>query len=85
MARKGPDYAAPVRRILVALLVLVLLGIFLFWQIDSPRAERMRVFKRWYLTGLEPVAERTLPHKGEFTFPFLLKVIANVIQNRTLS
>ncbi|HRL99840.1 MAG TPA: hypothetical protein PLE22_10400, partial [Acidovorax sp.] len=30
------------RRILVALLVLLLLGIFLFWQIDSPRAERMR-------------------------------------------
>ncbi|ARC35615.1 rod shape-determining protein MreC [Paracoccus yeei] len=42
MARKGPGYAAPVRRILVALLVLLLLGIFLFWQIDSPRAERMR-------------------------------------------
>lgn len=42
MARKGPDYAAPVRRILVALLVLVLLVVFLFWQIDSPRAERMR-------------------------------------------
>ena len=42
MARKGPDYAAPVRRILVSLLVLVLLAVFLFWQIDSPRAERMR-------------------------------------------
>ncbi|WP_347266351.1 rod shape-determining protein MreC [Paracoccus sp. (in: a-proteobacteria)] len=42
MARKGPDYAAPVRRILVSLLVLVLLSVFLFWQIDSPRAERMR-------------------------------------------
>ena len=33
-----------------------------------PRAERMRIFKKWYLTGLEPVAERTLPHKGEFHF-----------------
>ena len=42
MARKGPDFAAPVRRILVALLVLVLLAVFLFWKIDSPRAERMR-------------------------------------------
>lgn len=42
MARKGPDYAAPVRRILVSLLVLALLSLFLFWQIDSPRAERMR-------------------------------------------
>lgn len=28
-----------------------------------PRAERMRIFKKWYLTGLEPVAERTLPQK----------------------
>ncbi|KAJ5603211.1 hypothetical protein N7537_006167 [Penicillium hordei] len=29
----------------------------------KPRAERMRVLKRWYLTGLEQVAERTLPQK----------------------
>ncbi|PLB46066.1 negative regulator of COPII vesicle formation [Aspergillus steynii IBT 23096] len=29
----------------------------------KPRAQRMRVFKKWYLTGLEPVAERTLPQK----------------------
>ncbi|KAJ6072414.1 hypothetical protein N7467_010499 [Penicillium canescens] len=29
----------------------------------KPRAERMRVLKKWYLTGLEPVAERTLPQK----------------------
>lgn len=29
----------------------------------KPRAERMRIFKKWYLTGLEPIAERTLPHK----------------------
>lgn len=42
MARKGPDYAAPVRRILVSLLVMLLLAVFLFWQIDGPRAERMR-------------------------------------------
>lgn len=42
MAGKGPDYAAPVRRILVSLLVVALLGVFLFWQIDSPRAERLR-------------------------------------------
>lgn len=42
MARRSYDYATPVRRILVALLVLVLLGVFLFWRIDSPRAERMR-------------------------------------------
>ena len=42
MARRGYDYARQVRRILVALLVLVLLAVFVFWRIDSPRAERMR-------------------------------------------
>ena len=42
MARRGYDYARPVRRILVALLVLVLMAVFVFWRIDSPRAERMR-------------------------------------------
>ncbi|KAB8076768.1 GPI inositol-deacylase [Aspergillus leporis] len=29
----------------------------------KPRAERMRIFKKWYLTGLEAVAERTLSKK----------------------
>ena len=42
MPRRGYDYARPVRRILVALLVLVLLAVFVFWRIDSPRVERMR-------------------------------------------
>lgn len=42
MARKGPDYATPVRRILIAVLALALLVLFLFWRIDSPRAEQMR-------------------------------------------
>ncbi|KAL9000380.1 MAG: hypothetical protein Q9169_000897 [Polycauliona sp. 2 TL-2023] len=28
----------------------------------KPRAERMRVFKRWYLTGIEDTAEKMLPH-----------------------
>ncbi|MDO5369876.1 rod shape-determining protein MreC [Paracoccus sp. (in: a-proteobacteria)] len=42
MARRGYDYAKPVRRILVALLVMVLMAVFVFWRIDSPRAERMR-------------------------------------------
>ena len=27
-----------------------------------PRGERMRSFKKWFLTGLEDVAERSLPH-----------------------
>ena len=39
----GPeDYSRPLRRLLVALLVLLLLGIFLLWRIDSPRVERFR-------------------------------------------
>ncbi|KAL3470275.1 PGAP1-like protein-domain-containing protein [Aspergillus californicus] len=29
----------------------------------KPRAERMRVFKKWYLTGLESISERLLPEK----------------------
>lgn len=28
----------------------------------KPRGERMKIFKSWYLTGLEDVAEKTLPH-----------------------
>ncbi|KAL8800069.1 MAG: hypothetical protein Q9182_005435 [Xanthomendoza sp. 2 TL-2023] len=31
------------------------------------RAERMRVFKRWYLTGIEDVAEKALPQKEPTT------------------
>ena len=31
------------------------------------RAERMRVFKRWYLTGMETIAEKTLPQKEPTT------------------
>lgn len=30
-----------------------------------PRAERMRIFKKWYLTGLESVAEKSLSQQGE--------------------
>jgi pimeloyl-ACP methyl ester carboxylesterase len=29
----------------------------------KPRADRMRIFKKWFLTGMEEMAERTLPHK----------------------
>ncbi|MFV0408897.1 MAG: rod shape-determining protein MreC [Paracoccus sp. (in: a-proteobacteria)] len=42
MARKGYDFTTPVRRILVGLLALFLFVMFLFWRIDSPRAEAMR-------------------------------------------
>lgn len=33
----------------------------------KPRAERMRVFKRWLLTGIETTAEKTLPQKEPST------------------
>ncbi len=36
------DYAGPVRRIVIAALVIVLGGVFLLWRIDSPRVERLR-------------------------------------------
>ena len=36
------DFSRPLRRVLVGLLVLSLLGLFLLWRIDSPRVERFR-------------------------------------------
>ena len=33
----------------------------------KPRAERMRIFKKWFLTGMERVAEKTLPQKEPTT------------------
>ncbi len=39
---QGEDYAAPLRRLLLGVLLLVLLGVFLVWRIDSPRVERFR-------------------------------------------
>jgi rod shape-determining protein MreC len=36
------EFSRPLRRVLVALLVLFLLGLFLLWRIDSPRVERFR-------------------------------------------
>ena len=36
------DFIRPVRRILVGVLVVALLGLFLLWRIDSPRVERLR-------------------------------------------
>ena len=36
------DYAGPLRRLLTAVLVIVLAAIFILWRIDSPRVERFR-------------------------------------------
>ncbi|MEH7827155.1 rod shape-determining protein MreC [Gemmobacter denitrificans] len=42
-SRTSPeDYIAPIRRILIGMLVLALLVLFLVWRIDSPRVERFR-------------------------------------------
>jgi rod shape-determining protein MreC len=36
------DFSRPLRRVLVGILLLFLLGLFLLWRIDSPRVERFR-------------------------------------------
>ena len=36
------DYRGPVRRVLVATMILFLAAVFLIWRIDSPRVERLR-------------------------------------------
>ena len=41
--KTSADYFAPIRRLLVGVLVLALLGVFAVWRIDSPRVERMRM------------------------------------------
>ena len=45
MARDNSSetYIAPVRNLLVGVLVLALLAIFAVWRIDSPRVERLRM------------------------------------------
>ncbi|MEO0401802.1 MAG: rod shape-determining protein MreC [Pseudomonadota bacterium] len=40
--RAQVDYAGPLRRLVLAVLVLALAGVFLLWRIDSPRVERFR-------------------------------------------
>ncbi|WP_342076884.1 rod shape-determining protein MreC [Yoonia sp. SS1-5] len=40
--KNSEDFIGPIRRLLVGVLVLALLGLFLVWRIDSPRVERFR-------------------------------------------
>lgn len=40
--KNNEDYFGPIRRLLVGILVLALVGLFLVWRIDSPRVERFR-------------------------------------------
>ncbi|OZB17346.1 MAG: rod shape-determining protein MreC [Rhodobacterales bacterium 34-62-10] len=39
---QADDYLGPLKRLLVGVLVLCLIGLFLVWRIDSPRVERFR-------------------------------------------
>jgi rod shape-determining protein MreC len=41
--RTSEDFFAPVRRLLVGVLVLALVGVFVLWRADSPRIERLRM------------------------------------------
>ncbi|ODM42349.1 rod shape-determining protein MreC [Cereibacter johrii] len=58
------DFTRPLRRILVGGLVLLLLGIFLIWRIDSPRVEQFRAALidrvvpsfEWLMTPMTKVA-----------------------------
>ncbi|KUF12636.1 rod shape-determining protein MreC [Pseudoponticoccus marisrubri] len=40
--RNSDDFTGPLKRLLLAVLVLCLTGLFLLWRIDSPRVERFR-------------------------------------------
>ncbi|WP_240989474.1 rod shape-determining protein MreC [Salipiger mangrovisoli] len=45
MAKHGTnsdDYSAPLKRLLLAVLILCLTGLFILWRVDSPRVERFR-------------------------------------------
>jgi rod shape-determining protein MreC len=39
---QATDYTGPLKRLLIGVLLLVLIGLFLLWRIDSPRVERFR-------------------------------------------
>ena len=51
---KGDVYTGPLRRLLLGVLLLCLVGIFLVWRIDSPRVERFRA----------QVVDRIVPNFG---------------------
>ena len=40
---KSDDFTGPLRRLLTVVLVLLLIGVFVLWRIDSPRVERFRI------------------------------------------
>ena len=40
----GSDFTGPLRRLLLGVLILCLVGVFLVWRIDSPRVEQFRAY-----------------------------------------
>jgi len=40
---KSDDFTGPLKRLLTVVLVLLLIGVFVLWRIDSPRVERFRI------------------------------------------
>ena len=49
---QADDFTGPLKRLLVSLLVIALIGLFIVWRIDSPRVERFRA----------QVVDRVLPN-----------------------
>ncbi len=49
---QGDDYTGPLKRLLLGVTILCLIGLFLVWRIDSPRVERFRA----------AVADRIVPN-----------------------
>ena len=66
--RQSDEFTRPLRRILQAVIILCLLGIFLVWRIDSPRVERFRSHVidqvmpsfTWAMTPVMAITELTL-------------------------
>ena len=46
----------------------------------KPRSERMRIFKRWYLTGMEKIVEKTLPQQEASTLVPLEKDSNSILE-----
>jgi len=55
-------YTRPLRRILVSILLILMVTVFLFWRIDNPRAERLRL----------AVVDKVVPHLAWMTAPVTL-------------
>ncbi len=66
---QADDFTGPLKRLLVSLLVIALIGLFIVWRIDSPRVERFRA----------QVVDRVLPNFDWAMAPVTASV--NLIQD----